>query len=33
MSDPGAFALAGAEEQEGGTGSRHRSQALVWSSA
>jgi hypothetical protein len=33
MSDPGAFAVAGAEKQEGGMASRHRSQALAWSSA
>ena len=33
MSDPGAFAAAGAEEQEGGMASRHRLPALVWSSA
>ena len=31
MSDPGAFAVAGAEEQEGGE--RHRWQVPVWSSA
>ena len=33
MSDPGAFAAAGAEEQEAGVASRDRSQALVWWSA
>jgi hypothetical protein len=31
MSDPGAFAAAGAEEQEGGE--PHRLEALAWSSA
>jgi hypothetical protein len=32
MSDPGAFAAAGAEEQEGGDDESPRSPALVWSS-
>jgi hypothetical protein len=33
MSNPAAFAVAAAEEQEGGGASRHRLQALGWSSA
>jgi hypothetical protein len=33
VGDPGAFAAAGAEEQEGGAGTRHPLPAPAWSSA
>src|ERR671918_2648006 len=33
MSDPGAFAVAGPKSRKAGMASRHRWQALVWSSA
>jgi hypothetical protein len=33
LSDPGAFAVAGKRSRKAGVASRHRLQALVWSSA